>query len=299
MRKEPDTKSDIIGQPQRDEVLTLVAVKMFGTAVRGRLDTSGWVSIVATGGKVLFERTGDLELQPGTYRTTTEQKLYDGKDGAENGSSLPAGDVELTSVSVGADGASVWGEVSGGKGWLNVYGAASDSTGVVADRIVKGFNDAFKNPDEFEDPPAPNQMMLLSDMVLVWDDEFRKISPKDAIEKLLKHTPNGANTLLVPYAKSPSDADHSGRWYAQGPASLQRLSKTLRSTLLHGLYIDLDFENCGPTLLLNLCKWHGIEHRWLWDIVHNRENMLAEFQPAFTRDEAKDMVVALLYGKSV
>ena len=45
---------------------------------------------------------------------------------------------------------------------------------VVADRIVKGFNDAFKNPDEFEDPPAPNQMMLLSDMVLVWDDEFRK-----------------------------------------------------------------------------------------------------------------------------
>ena len=76
-------RPDHIGQPQRDEVLTLVAVKMFGTAVRGRLDTSGWVSIVATGGKVLFERTGDLELQPGTYRTTTEQKLYDGKDGAD------------------------------------------------------------------------------------------------------------------------------------------------------------------------------------------------------------------------
>ena len=68
---------------------------------------------------------------------------------------------------------------------------------------------------------------------------------------------------------------------------------------MHGLYIDLDFENCGPTLLLNLCKWHGIEHRWIWDIVYNREHMLAEFQPAFTRDEAKDMVVALLYGKSV
>ena len=174
VRKEPDTKSDIIGQPQKDEVLTLVAIKMFGTAVRGRLDTSGWVSIIATGGKVLFERTGDLELTPGEYRTTTDQPLYDGKDGAANGSSLPAGTVQLTSVSLGADGVSVWGEVAEGKGWLNVYGAGADSTGVVADRIVKGFNDAFKNPDEFEDPPAPNQMMLLSDMVLVWDDEFRK-----------------------------------------------------------------------------------------------------------------------------
>ena len=69
--------------------------------------------------------------------------------------------------------ARLWGEVSGGKGWLNVYGAASDSAGVVADRIVKGFNDTFQNPDEFI-PPAPNQMMLLTDMVLAWDDEFRK-----------------------------------------------------------------------------------------------------------------------------
>ena len=141
----------------------------------------------------------------------------------------------------------------------------------------------------------------LSELVAtnICDDGFRKICPKEAIEKLLKQTPNGADTLLVSYAKSQNDADHLGRWYAQGPANLQRLSRTLRSTLLHGLYIDLDFENCGPTLLLNLCKWHEIDHQWLWEIVHNREHMLAEFHPIFTRDEAKDMVVALLYGKSV
>ena len=133
----------------------------------------------------------------------------------------------------------------------------------------------------------------------IWDNTFRKISPKEAIEKLLKQTPNGGDTLQVTYAKGPNDTDYSGRWYAQGQANLQRLSKKLRSTLLQGLYIDLDFENCGPTLLLNLCKWHDIDHQWLWEIVHNREHMLAEFQPFFTRDEAKDMVVALLYGKSV
>ena len=170
VRKEPDTTSDIIGQPQRDEELTLVAVKLFGTAVRGRLDTSGWVSIIATGGKVLFERTGDLNLTPGTYRTTVEQPLYAAAGGAANGATLPPGDHELASVSLGADGAAIWGEVAGGAGFLNVYGG---ETGVVADRIVKGFNDVPPTED-FEDPPAPNQMMLLSDMVLVWDPEFRK-----------------------------------------------------------------------------------------------------------------------------
>ena len=62
-------------------------------------------------------------------------------------------------------------ELADGRGWLAVQAA---KTGVVADRIELGFND--KPPtQEFEDPPAPNQMMLLSDMVLAWDDDFRKV----------------------------------------------------------------------------------------------------------------------------
>ena len=49
-----------------------------------------------------------------------------------------------------------------------------------------GFND--KPPtQEFEDPPAPNQMMLLSDMVLAWDAEFRSVLEEYAEdEELLK-----------------------------------------------------------------------------------------------------------------
>ena len=170
VRKEPDTKSDIILQPERDQELNLVAVKMFGTAVRGRLDTSGWVSIIATGGKVLFERVGDLQLEDGTYRTSVEQPLYTSAFGTEEaGEKLAPGDVALTSVS--AKDGSICGEVAG-KGWLSIL---APSTGVVADRIIAGINDTFKDPDSFEDPPAPNQMMLLSDMVLVWDDNFRAV----------------------------------------------------------------------------------------------------------------------------
>jgi len=170
VRKEPDVKSDIIGQPQRDECLNLVAVKLFGTAVRGRLDTSGWVSIIASGGKVLFEREGDLELQPGTYRTAGECDLHSSAGGDKTGK-LPAGDHKLASVALGADGRAIWAEVEGGAGWLAVL---SEENGVVADRIVEGFNDK-QTDKEFEDPPAPNQMMLVSDMVLAWDPEYRKV----------------------------------------------------------------------------------------------------------------------------
>jgi len=170
VRKEPDTTSDILGQPTRDTELNLIAVKLFGTAVRGRLDTSGWVSIIATGGKVLFERVGELALQGGTYRTSVEQPLRSAAFGTDDTDKrLPVGDVELSEVSF-KDGM-ISGAVAGGNGWLNVL---SPETGVVADRIEAGFND--KPPtEEFEDPPAPNQMMLVSDMVLAWDPAFRAV----------------------------------------------------------------------------------------------------------------------------
>ena len=84
---------------------------------------------------------------------------------------------------------------------------------------------------------------------------FRKVCLKKAMEEFLKRTPNGGDTLQVTYAKAQNDTDHSGRWFAQGPVNLQCMPKKLRDTLSQGLYIDLGFENCMPTLLLNLCKW--------------------------------------------
>jgi len=181
-RREPDTKSDIIGQPTEGTTVNVVAVKMFGTAVRGRLDTSGWVSIIATGGKVLFERRGGLLLEAGPYRTEAEQPLYAAPAATGGGAAGKLAPGVATLSEVTQAGGCIWGKAPGG--WLQVF---SPEHGVVADRIQPGFNDHFKSADEFEDPPAPNQMMLLSDMVLVWDEAFKPILQEYADdEELLK-----------------------------------------------------------------------------------------------------------------
>ena len=91
--------------------------------------------------------------------------------GGDKSGTLPAGTHELSAVQIADEGKTIWGEVAGGGGWLMVMSAEH---GVVAERVVEGLNDK-PSDEEFEDPPAPNQMMLLSDMVLAWDPAFRKV----------------------------------------------------------------------------------------------------------------------------
>ena len=138
-------------------------------------------------------------------------------------------------------------------------------------------------------------------------DAFKELSQREVLQHLLQNATDGQNDSHVQYAKASSDTDKTGRWYAQGRANFQRMSKKLRATLADGLYIDVDFENCGPTLLYNLCHRHGIGKnnvgtfgfKWLPQYVENRTAMLDEFQPFFTRDEAKQIVVQVVYGRPV
>jgi len=130
---------------------------------------------------VLLERRGDLELQAGAYRLHRQLPLYPSAclPLAEASGSAPAGQTSLSEVAL-ADGC-VWGKAEGG--WLQICSAEH---GVAADRIEPGFNDAPPT-QEFVDPPAPNQMMLLSDMVLAWDETWRPILEEYAAdEDLLK-----------------------------------------------------------------------------------------------------------------
>jgi len=128
--------------------------------------------------------------------------------------------------------------------------------------------------------------------------EHQKISEEESIQNMLQVTKCG-NTLHVRYDKSTTDVDRTRRWYAKGKACLQRMSKKLRATLCQDLYIDLDFVNCGPTLLLNLCQKYTIPCDILSEYVLNRDHLLQEFAPFYNRDEAKQVIIELMHGKSL
>merc|ERR1712070_736980 len=70
VREQADISSPIIGRVTNNMVVNLVAIKVFSTAIRGRAERGGWVSIVGSGGKNLFERKGDFDTQlmQGRYR---------------------------------------------------------------------------------------------------------------------------------------------------------------------------------------------------------------------------------------
>ena len=107
--------------------------------------------------------------------------------------------------------------------------------------------------------------------------------------------------LQSEYTKAYKDKNGKGRWHVHG-IGLQRMNKKLRATLCKGLWLDLDFVNCGPTLLLNLCKkllMNKDDYECLVDYVTNREERLKTGVTNATRDEVKAVVIAIMYGKQL
>jgi len=153
---------------------------------------------------------------------------------------------------------------------------------------VESFTETFDRPAALYLLQHAEELNLSAVPDCLEEGERQKISPQEALEHLLHRAKRG-NTLQVRYDKSPNDTNRTRRWYAKGRMSLQRLSKILRATLCKDLYIDLDFVNCGPTLLLILCQRHAIPCEWLSKVVEDRDNMLKEFEPFYTRDEAKQV----------
>ena len=106
--------------------------------------------------------------------------------------------------------------------------------------------------------------------------------------------------LETQYTKD-KDFNNTGRWFVPG-TGLQTLTKELRATLCKDLWLDLNFVNCGPTLLLELCKKHKIDednYQALADYVKNRESKLMDGEPFATRDEVKRTVIHMMEGKSL
>lgn len=84
----------------------MVAIKVFGTAIRGLAERGGWVSIIASGGKTLFERKGDLDTQfmRGEYRPMASVPLFNNPDAKGAGAGkVQEKSFEVTEVALGSD----------------------------------------------------------------------------------------------------------------------------------------------------------------------------------------------------
>jgi hypothetical protein len=157
--------------------------------------------------------------------------------------------------------------------------------------------DALKEP--FNRKAALYLLENLGDFI---EDPAKRADADDKIKKLLESS-RGRDYNKVCYSKGKEALDgNKGRWFAKTPGAMQYLSRPIRHTLCMGLWIDLDFVNCHPTLLLALCKRLGIVHLRLKRYVRHRERLLAEMVEAggvADRSQAKDLVFVALNGGSV
>jgi hypothetical protein len=174
VREQPDVGSSIIGRITKDMTINLVAVKVFGTACRGQCERGGWVSIIGSAGKTLFERKGDLDLQSmtGKYRRLGKNLPAFAQNQATGTCKGYVKEEEffVSEVKKGTDDGrqgAIFGK--NGENWLLLY---SDQRGFLAELIVEGYNEKRRKPIKGQDA---YQMMLISDMVLLWDPEFRSV----------------------------------------------------------------------------------------------------------------------------
>jgi len=193
-REQPSVESSIIGRFVQEQTLNLVAVKIFGTAVRGQAERGGWVSIIASGGKTLFQRIGDSEPQDlkGRYRSVANAgaPVYESHTDSSPGNTRVKANSEFCvgTVAFGQDGAlkgAIFGKRAdpgdGQDKWVLLF---SPESGLVAEKVVQGYNE---KPRQAIKGQTTHQMMLVSDMVLLWDEDYRKVVQEYADdEDLLK-----------------------------------------------------------------------------------------------------------------
>lgn len=221
-RELPDTESPILGRFVTDQRLSMLCVKAFGTAVRGLAECGGWVSIVASGGTPLFEREADLDFKAltGRYRAIAKAgvpqfKSLTGDDATGRINSGEEFDVsEVTLAQNGNQQGSLHGRCAGAETWALLY---SPQQGLAAEHILKGYNEGPRRPIKSQ---TGHQMMLASDMVLLWDEGFREhLQAYADDEDLLKKDFGDAFKKLTELG-CPWTTDNSGECKASIPSSV-------------------------------------------------------------------------------
>jgi hypothetical protein len=123
-------------------------------------------------------------------------------------------------------------------------------------------------------------------------------SARNAVNKLLEAS-QGRDFINVTYEKGARSGG-IGRWFAKNAPSIQRMPRKVRHTLCRGIWLDIDFVNCHPVLLQQMCRKEGIPCQHLARYNKSREDMLldiVQFEGStFNRDNAKKAILKALNG---
>jgi len=175
IRDEPDDNSVIVGRANRGETFFIISTLAEEKAVLGRISCGGWVCLRSSEGKNLFKHVAELELPtPLSIRLLDlDFPVYKLNDAGEmittQKTSFGGKNAELLIRETEVRGQDHFGKLAGNEGlYLRLV---SPEQQVFWERISKGWND---EPRYVKIPEVQTQMMLVSDMILLWDEEFRK-----------------------------------------------------------------------------------------------------------------------------
>lgn len=106
--------------------------------------------------------------------------------------------------------------------------------------------------------------------------------------------------MNVKYKKSSLSKKY-GRWFAEHSLSIQNMPRKIRHTICKGLWIDLDFKNCHPVILEQLCKHYSIDCPYLHKYNTDRDSLIKEIMDInqCTRDTAKRCILQILNGSNL
>lgn len=103
------------------------------------------------------------------------------------------------------------------------------------------------------------------------------------------------NRIKVVYNKSGNNP--FGRSNPKHSLGLFSIRREIRHTLAKKYYIDIDIDNCHPTILYQICRHNNIECKMLRDYVMNRQHYLNIIQKHYNvnKDTAKNLFIRILY----
>ena len=122
-----------------------------------------------------------------------------------------------------------------------------------------------------------------------------KVNSNGTLTILSEMYKNKKKTNEIIYTYSARQTE--GRMYSKKP-SLQGCPKTIRHTISHEYYWDIDIKNCHPIILLWYCKNNDIACDSLEYYVNNRDECLNELMNAFNQEKevVKEAFLAIMNG---